>query len=167
MGSDAFTIRAFDARSDERALATLADEVVEDGVMFVFEDPREVLAYWLDPAGKCFVAVDTGDAGGEVAGTYVVKPNQRGRGAHVANAGYLVGRDRRGHGLGRLLGEHSLETARELGYEAMQFNMVVSTNEPALRLWKTLGFRIVGTLPRAFRHPEEGPVDAYVLYREI
>jgi ribosomal protein S18 acetylase RimI-like enzyme len=162
-----FAIRPYEAASDADALARMADEVTEDGEAFVFEDPREVLAYWLDERGACFVAVDPDGAGGDVVGTYVVKPNQPGRGSHVANAGYLVARAARGRGLGRLMGAHSLETARALGYAAMQFNFVVATNGAAVKLWEELGFRIVGTLPRVFRHRTEGLVDAYVFYREL
>jgi len=49
----------------------------------------------------------------------------------------------------------------------MQFNFVVSTNKRAVKLWSSLGFEIVGRLPRAFEHPELGLVDALVMYREL
>lgn len=138
----------------------MAREVVAAGEMFVFEQVGEVLDYWLDPQGLVFVAT----VGREVAGTYVVKPNQRGRGAHVANAGYMVFESRRGLGLGRAMGEHSIVTARELGFQALQFNMVVATNRSAVALWEHLGFRVVGTAPEVFRHPSEGLVDAHVMH---
>jgi ribosomal protein S18 acetylase RimI-like enzyme len=79
----------------------------------------------------------------------------------------MVAPEARGHGIGRAMGEHSLSEARRLGFRAMQFNFVVSTNESAIRLWKQLGFKIVGTLPDAFRHPEKGYVDVYVMYRSL
>src|SRR6185436_9453208 len=95
-----------------------------------------------------------------------VKPNQPGRGAHVANAGFMVAPEARGRGVGRELGEHAIAEARRLGFRAMQFNFVVSTN-PAVRVWRALGFAVVGTLPGAFRHPERGFVDVYVMFREL
>jgi GNAT superfamily N-acetyltransferase len=85
----------------------------------------------------------------------------------VANAAYMVSPDARGKGVGRLLGEHSISEARRLGFRAMQFNAVVSTNEPAVKLWKNIGFRIVATLPGAFRHSQRGFVDLYVMFREL
>jgi ribosomal protein S18 acetylase RimI-like enzyme len=96
---------------------------------------------------------------------YKLGPNQVGRGAHVANASYMVSPAAQGVGVGRLLGEHSLAEARRQGYLAMQFNYVVSTNTAAVKLWKKLGFSIVGTLPKAFRHTRLGYVDAYVMYQ--
>ena len=101
----------------------------------------------------------------QIVGTYILKPNQPGLGSHVANAGYMVGIDGRGKGVGRVMCEHSLEEARRMGFHAMQFNMVVSTNESAVALWKKFGFSIVGTLPQAYRHRELGLVDAYVMHR--
>jgi ribosomal protein S18 acetylase RimI-like enzyme len=96
---------------------------------------------------------------------YKLIPNGIGRGSHVANASFMVDPDAQGRGAGRALGEHCLEEARRLGYGAMQFNFVVSTNSAAVALWKKLGFEIVGTLPRAFRHSTLGHVDAYVMHR--
>jgi ribosomal protein S18 acetylase RimI-like enzyme len=96
---------------------------------------------------------------------YRIVTNQVGRGAHVANASYMVSPLAQGAGIGRLLGEHSLLQARAMGYLAMQFNYVVSTNTAAVKLWKQLGFTIVGTLPKAYRHPRLGFVDAYVMYQ--
>ncbi len=100
-------------------------------------------------------------------GTYILKANQPGAGAHVANAAFMVATNARGLGVGRAMAEHCLSEARRFGFRAMQFNFVVSTNESALRLWRDLGFRIVGTLPGAFRHPTRGYVDVYVMYRSL
>jgi ribosomal protein S18 acetylase RimI-like enzyme len=96
---------------------------------------------------------------------YKLQPNHVGRGAHVANASYMVSPNAQGVGVGHLLGEHSIGEARRKGYLAMQFNYVVSTNNPAIHLWKRLGFSIVGTLPKAYRHRRLGYVDAYVMYK--
>lgn len=138
---------------------------VEGGETYVFTPAtsREAgHAYWLGPGVRSFVA--TG-AGGRVLGMYRMVPNQVGRGHHVANASYMVSPTAQSAGVGRQLGEHSLNEARRHGFLAMQFNHVVSTNTAAIRLWKKLGFSIVGTLPKAFRHRRLGYVDAYVMYQ--
>ena len=102
-----------------------------------------------------------------IVGTYILRPNQAGAGSHVANAAFMVALNARGKGIGRDIGEHCLSEARRLGFRAIQFNFVVSTNEPAIRLWKQLGFNIVGTLPGAFQHPEKGYVDVYIMFRSL
>jgi len=119
--------------------------------------------YWMSqPSATCIALVDD-----RVAGTYYIRPNHAAAGAHVCNAGYMVAEDRRRRGIGRALCRHSLTEAAALGFLAMQFNLVVSTNGASIRLWQSMGFRIVGTLPRAFRHPALGLVDAHIMYRFI
>ena len=122
---------------------------------------EEGRALWMTPAGWTYVAC----LGEQIVGTYLLKPNQPGLGSHVANAGYMVQPGESGRGVGRAMCEHSLEEARRIGFLAMQFNFVVSTNTRAVALWQRLGFRIVGTLPKAFRHQELGLVDAHVMHR--
>jgi len=127
--------------------------------------PREeALAYWFAPGTHTYVAEQTSN---QIDGTYILRPNQGGAGSHVANAGFMVQDSARGQGIGRAMAEHCLSEARRLGFRAMQFNFVVSTNAPAIRLWQELGFRIVGTLPDAFCHPENGYMDVYVMYRSL
>ncbi|MCA1659555.1 MAG: GNAT family N-acetyltransferase, partial [Verrucomicrobiaceae bacterium] len=121
----------------------------------------KALAFWCAGDAATFVAVQDG----KVIGSYLLRPNQPGLGDHVANAGYMVDPGARGLGVGRAMGVHSLAEARRRGYRAMQFNFVVSTNESAVHLWRQLGFNIVGTLPRVFRHAQKGFVDAYVMFR--
>ena len=104
---------------------------------------------------------------GETVGTYLVKPNQPGLGAHVANGGYMVRPDAFGGGIGAALCEHSLAEARAAGYRAMQFNAVVSTNTRAVALWERFGFRIIGTVPEGFRHAQRGYVDLLIMYRKL
>lgn len=118
--------------------------------------------YWLGANVDSFVAVDQA---GRVLGMYRIVPNQPGRGAHVANASYMVSESAQGKGIGYLMGRHSLVEARRLGYLAMQFNYVISTNQPAVALWRKLGFSIAGTLPKAYRHERLGYVDALVMYQ--
>lgn len=118
---------------------------------------------WFEPPASCFIAEDESS----FAGTYYVRPNQPGRGGHVANAGYMVHPDCRGRGLARAMCEHSLEMARKLGFTAMQFNFVVASNETAVKAWQDHGFAIIGRIPHAFRHRELGFVDALIMHREL
>jgi GNAT superfamily N-acetyltransferase len=112
----------------------------------------EALAYWFRADTHTYVA----ESDWRVVGTYILKPNQPALGSHIANAAFMVGPTERGLGVGRKMGEHCLNEARRLGFRAMQFNFVVSANTSAIHLWEQLGFKIVGTLPGAFRHPEKG-----------
>ena len=160
-----FTIRPA-TETDHGAIWKIFCEVVAPGDTYVF-DPKisreHALAYWFRADTRTYVA----EKDREIVGTYVLRPNQPGGGAHVANAAFMVAVHARGKGVGRAMGEHSLSEARRLGFRAMQFNFVVSTNESALRLWEQLKFKIVGTLPAAFRHPTKGYVDVYVMFRSL
>ena len=118
--------------------------------------------YWFGAKASTFVAVKGEE---RVLGMYKLQPNHTDRGNHVANASYMVSPNAQGVGVGRMLGEHSILEARRQRYLAMQFNYVVSTNNAAITLWKRLGFSIVGTLPKAYRHRRLGYVDAYVMYK--
>jgi L-amino acid N-acyltransferase YncA len=106
-------------------------------------------------------------AGDEVLGTAQMGPNRPGPGSHVATASFMVDSGKRGRGVGRLLGEHVVDWARAGGYRAIQFNAVVESNEPAVALWKSLGFEIIGTVPEAFEHPEHGLVGLHVMYLKL
>ncbi|MFM2483806.1 GNAT family N-acetyltransferase [Celerinatantimonas yamalensis] len=116
---------------------------------------------WCEMPLKAFVWVD----GEQVLGSYYIKPNGMGPSDHICNCGYMVDVDARGKGVARQLCEHSQQIAIELGFQAMQFNAVVSSNEIAVKLWKKLGFKIVGTIPLAYRHGKLGYVDSYVMYK--
>jgi ribosomal protein S18 acetylase RimI-like enzyme len=124
---------------------------------------EEALAYWRAPGHSVFVA----EQDGHIVGTYYLRANNRGGGAHVANCGYVVATGAMGRGVARAMCAHSLEEARARGFAAMQFNFVIASNERAVKLWRSCGFEIVGTLPGAFRHPRLGPVDAYVMVRSL
>lgn len=151
--------------SDFDAIWRIFRAVVADGDTFTWDEAttrEQARAFWLGlEGGQTYVAL----LNDEVVGAYIIKPNQPGRGSHVANAAYMVGPGRRGLGVGRLMCEHSLDEARAAGFLAMQFNIVVSTNETAVSLWKKSGFEVVGTLPKVFRHRERGFVDAFVMHR--
>jgi len=175
---------------DHDAIWKIFHEIISAGDTYSF-DPRmsreEALAYWFRADTQTYVAElhrqSLGEAVGfpgtatpsptggmkdqVIVGTYILRPNQSGGGSHVANAAFMVASDAQGCGVGRAMAEHCLNEARRIGFRAMQFNYVISTNTPAIRLWQELGFEIVGTLPGAFRHPEKGYVDVYVMFRSL
>jgi L-amino acid N-acyltransferase YncA len=107
------------------------------------------------------------DDNGIVIGSAILGPNRAGLGDHVANASFMVDPGHSGRGVGRFLAQAIIERAREAGFQAMQFNAVVSVNEPAVRLWKSLGFTVVGTVPRGFRHARAGLVDLLVMHQPL
>lgn len=124
----------------------------------------EIHKAWVEIPAATFVA-HAND--GTILGTYFIKANMPGLGSHVCNCGYVVAPAAQGRGIATALCEHSQGVAAEMGFRAMQFNLVVSTNEGAVRLWKKLGFAIVGTLPGAFHHSRLGDVDAFVMYKTL
>lgn len=133
-----------------------------DTYAFAPDTPRDAgVSYWFGPEVTSFVV----EVEGTVVGMYKLIANRRGLGGHVSNASFMVDPAAAGQGIGRAMGVHALQEARAQGYDAMQFNFVVSTNRRAVALWQSLGFRIVGTLPRAFHHGTLGLVDAYVMHR--
>jgi len=123
----------------------------------------EAAAYWFAPGNHVFAAA-IDDA---IVGTYYLRANQRGGGAHVANAGFMTAPAERGRGIARAMAAHAIEKAAALGFTAMQFNFVISSNTRAVRLWHGLGFATVGTLPGAFRLPDGTLVDVFVMYRKL
>ncbi|MEM9422256.1 MAG: GNAT family N-acetyltransferase, partial [Pseudomonadota bacterium] len=107
------------------------------------------------------------EADGKVLGTYYIRPNQAGGGQHICNCGYMTSPSATGRGVASAMCAHSIEHAKSQGYLGMQYNFVVSSNDGAVRLWQKFGFEIVGCLPKAFRHPSDGYIDALVMFREI
>jgi GNAT superfamily N-acetyltransferase len=158
-------IRAAQA-GDAEVIWSILEPVIRAGETYTLaRDMRreDGLAFWFANGHEVFLAED----GGEILGTYFLRANQGGGGAHVANCGYVTADNARGRGVASAMCEHSLECARARGFKAMQYNFVVTTNETAVRLWQKHGFRIVGQLPKAFLHPVVGYTDAYVMYREL
>ena len=152
--------------ADADAIWAIIEPVIGAGETYAL--PRDMskadaLAYWLGADRETFVAEEDG----RIIGTYYLRANQRGGGDHVANCGYVTAAAAVGRGIARQMCEHSLDRARTRGFRAMQFNFVVASNERALRLWQSMGFAIVGRVPRAFRHPTRGEVDALVMYRVL
>jgi GNAT superfamily N-acetyltransferase len=153
-------------QQDEGDVWAILEPVIRSGETYTLPQDmtREAaLSYWFSPGHHVFVA----EVDGEVLGTYFLRPNQQGGGAHVANCGYITHPAATGKGVASAMCSHSLEYARARGFLAMQFNFVVSTNERAVRLWQRHGFDIVGRLPGAFKHPHLGYVDVLVMYRRI
>ena len=142
------------------------EQVVKPGDTYAFDPDSsrdDMLKLWFAPTMRVYVAEENN----KIWGTYFIKPNQAGLGAHIANCGYMVHPETRGRGLGKQLCGHSLVIAREMGYKGMQFNFVVSTNTTAVKLWQNLGFSIIGTIPGGFNHRQLGYVDAYIMFQKI
>ena len=159
------TIRAA-VEGDRAAIWTILEPVIRAGETYALPvdlSMDEGLGYWFGAGNSVFVS----EAAGRVVGTYLLRANQRGGGGHVANCGYMTAGDFTGRGVARAMCQHSLQVARELGFRAMQFNFVVSTNERAVRVWESCGFSLVERLPGAFAHPALGFVDALVMFRTL
>lgn len=156
-------IRRFEER-DWPALWDMLRPVFRAGETYAYDpdiDEAGAHAAWVEAPAACFVAED----GGALLGTYYIKPNQPGLGAHVCNCGYVTGAAARGRGVASALCAHSQDEARRMGFVAMQYNLVAATNAGALRLWRKHGFESVGVLAKAFRHRRLGLVDAHVMYK--
>ena len=153
-------------KEDIDAIWEIFREVIKTGDTYVFPPDTqqgELKKYWTADYIDTYV-VELED---RIVGTYILKPNQVGLGAHIANGSYMVHPIAQGKGIGKSMCEHSIEQAKLLGYVAMQFNIVVSTNEPAIKLWKQYGFKIIGTIPEAFDHQKLGFVDAHIMYKKL
>jgi ribosomal protein S18 acetylase RimI-like enzyme len=152
--------------SDKPAIWQIIKAVIATGDTYVF-DPNspedEMMSYWFSPDKHVYVA----EVVDEVLGTFWLKPNQPGLGSHVCNAAYMVAPSAAGKGIGRQMAEYSLDEARRLGFKAMQFNFVVSSNTAAVNLWRSIGMEIIGEIPDAFDHRERGMTSAYIMYREL
>lgn len=153
--------------SDWPALWPILHTTFKAGDTYAFSPESteaEIHQAWVELPAATYVACAPD---GQVVGTYFIKANQTGLGSHVCNCGYVVAPEAQGQGIASAMCEHSQLEAVGMGFRAMQFNLVVSTNERAVRLWQQLGFAVVGTLPRAFRHQRFGFVDALVMYKEL
>ena len=156
--------RAFS--SDKQPVWQIMKAVIATGDTYVLdpETPEdEMIAYWFAPEKHIYVA----DEDGEIFGTYWLKANQPGLGSHVGNGAYMVSPNAKGKGIGRMMAEHSIGEARRLGFTAMQFNFVVKSNDVAVKLWQSVGFEIIGDIPEAFNHKQNGLTNAYIMYRKL
>lgn len=141
-------------------------EVIIKGDTYVF-DPEtkkhDLNKHWFATNMHTYVL----EKNNKIWGTYILKPNQIDLGSHIANGSYMVHSNARRQGFGEAMCNHSLKEAGKLGFKAIQFNMIVSTNKPAIKLWKKLGFEIVGTIPNGFNHLTKGYIDAYIMYKKL
>jgi GNAT superfamily N-acetyltransferase len=143
------------------------DAIVKDGRTYAYPedlDAETARSLWMErPPALTTVAEEDG----RVLGSAKMGPNRPGRGAHIATASFMVDPAARGRGVGRALGEHAVAWARTAGFRSMQFNAVVETNTAAVRLWESLGFEILTTVPSAFDHRTDGLVGLHVMYQEL
>jgi L-amino acid N-acyltransferase YncA len=156
-------IRLYDAQDWAQVWGVL-EPVFRLGQTYAFPpeiSEGEAHKAWVEAPRNTYVA----EVDGQVVGTYTIKPNQPGQGAHVCNCGYVVAGNQRGRGIAAQMCQHSLMEALSLGFKAMQYNLVVASNADAFHLWQKMGFEVVGRLPKAFNHPQLGYVDALVLYQ--
>lgn len=152
--------------TDHKSLWEIIRPIIRKGGTYVFSPDiaeQEMMAYWMGTDKSTFVA----ETDGKIVGTFYLKPNQPGLGNHVCNAGFMVDEKESGIGIGRKMGLFALAEAKKSGYLAMQFNFVVSTNQPAVKLWQSLGFDIIGEIPEAYRHPEKGFIGVFVMFRRV
>ena len=161
-----FEIREY-LKSDWPRTWPILQETIRAGDTYTFSphsNEEEMRKAWVEAPAKTFVACDSE---GVILGTYFIKPNQPGLGAHVCNCGYIVAFSAQGRGIAARMCEHSQAQALTMGFKSMQFNFVVSTNVRAIRLWERLGFSVVGRLPGAFNHLKLGYVDALVMFKQL
>lgn len=152
--------------SDRDGVWRIIKAVIAGGDTYVFDPDtpeEEMIGYWFAREKYVYVAEEDG----EILGTYWIKANQLGLGSHVGNGAYMVSPNARGRGIGRMMAEHSIEEARRVGFKSIQFNFVVKSNEVAVKLWKSVGFEIIGESPDAFDHRINGLTNAYIMYRKL
>jgi ribosomal protein S18 acetylase RimI-like enzyme len=153
-------------KEDAEGLWKILEPMIRKGGTYVFsldKSKESMMGYWMG-ADKTTFAVESG---GELVGTFYLKANQEGFGDHVCNAGFVVAPEAEGQGLGRWMGTIALEEAKIRGYLAMQFNFVIKSNQPAVHLWKSLGFSVLGEIPEAYRHPKLGLVSGLIFYKKL
>ena len=153
--------------SDWAMIWSILQEVIRAGDTYTFSPQstaEEIRSAWIEVPARTFVACD---AAGQILGSYFIKANQPGLGAHVCNCGYVVSSMAQGRGIASQMCEHSQAQALAMGFRAMQFNFVVATNTRAIQLWERLGFSVVGRLPGAFQHQRLGYVDALVMFKRL
>jgi L-amino acid N-acyltransferase YncA len=155
------------AEADWSQIWPIFSAVVADGETYAYPEDLtsdHAKSLWLErPPAATVVYVDAR----RILGTAKMGPNRPGRGDHIGTASFMVSPDARGRGVGRALAEWMVDWHREGGYAGIQFNAVVETNAAAVALWQDLGFRIVGTVPGAFRSRRRGPVGLHVMFLDL
>ena len=152
--------------ADEERIWALLQPVFSAGDTYAVDpliDRDAAIAYWMEADKTAFILCVEGQA----VGTYYIRPNQPGGGAHICNCGFITAPSARGKGVARRMLEHALIEAKQQGYRAMQFNFVLASNQRALAIWQRNGFATIGRIPQAFLHPKQGYVDALILHRSL
>jgi len=152
--------------TDANEIWEILSAIIREGDSFAYSPQStkdDMLSYWFHKSKHTYTAM----LDGKIVGTFFIQDNQPGLGSHIANAGYATSPKAYGQGIGKQMGIFSLSEARRLGYKAMQFNIVVKTNERAVKLWKDLGFKVIGEIPDAFQHRALGLVNAYIMYQKL
>lgn len=160
------TIKKANQNIDGDAVWEILQPIIANGDVFAYNPYNskiDMLIYWFSLEKHVYVAkIDN-----EIVGTFFIQNNQPGLGSHIANASYAVKADKSGLGIGKKMGEFSLVEAKNLGYKAMQFNLVIKSNEKAVKLWKSIGFEVIGEIPDAFDHQQNGMTNALIMYRKL
>lgn len=152
--------------ADEERIWALLQPVFSAGDTYAVDpliDREAAIAYWMEADKTAFILRVEGQA----VGTYYIRPNQPGAGAHICNCGFITAPSARGKGVARRMLDHALIEAKQQGYRAMQFNFVLASNQRALAIWQRNGFATIGRIPQAFLHPKQGYVDALILHRSL
>jgi len=153
-------------KKDAPQIWEIIKNVISYGDTYVFapsSSKEKMLSYWFAEDKQTYVALSEN----RIVGTFFLKDNQPDLGSHIANAGYMVSPEAKGKRIGRTMAEFSFKEAKRLGYQAMQFNFVVKSNEVAVKLWLNLGFEIIGEIPEAFNHAKKGLTNALIMYRKL
>ncbi|MCE3229358.1 MAG: family N-acetyltransferase [Bacteroidetes bacterium] len=159
------TIRKTETK-DHDAISEIIKAVISNGDSFAYPESwtkKDILDYWCNTHTHSYTAL----LHEVVVGTFILKDNQPGRGSHIGNAAYAVSPSNRNSGVGKFMADFSVKEVKRLGYKALQFNLVVKTNDHAVKLWIKSGFEIIGEIPDAFDHKDLGCVNAYIMYKKI
>jgi L-amino acid N-acyltransferase YncA len=156
-----------DARPEDwEAIWPFFHEIVAAGETYAYDremsEPEGRRMWMVGPPARTVVATDPA---GTVLGTANMYANRAGPGSHVASASFMVDPRQAGQGIGRALGQHVIDWARDSGFRAIQFNAVVETNESAVALWRSLGFEVLASVPEAFDHSRRGYVGLLIMHR--
>lgn len=154
------------SEADFDSIWPIFQQIVEEGGTYVYSQDLtkdDAKSIWFDKNYDTYIAQNED----KIVGAYVIRPGHRDLGAHICNAAYIVTGEHSGKGIGRQMGEHSLEEAKKLGYSAMQFNYVIGTNAGAIHLWESLGFQIVGTIPDAYQNQSGTLTDIHIMHKKL
>jgi ribosomal protein S18 acetylase RimI-like enzyme len=152
--------------ADKDAVWLIIEPIIRKGDTWVFSPDstkEKMLNYFFSSEKHTYAALERD----EIVGVFFIKDNQPDLGSHICNAGYMVAQNHTGRGIGKKMCQFSIQKAKEIGYDGMQFNIVIKSNHNAVHLWLNLGFSIIGEIPNAFVHPQNGLTNAYIMYQKL